>query len=615
MAQAGALQQQRFTKDRAQLARSTSVGASIGVGLLYAIWLAHGFQASLKTSARLSLLFQRVTPLLLNSEQSRVTQYLPALTVTLQQAAKADSASSLAAPYCPMPEPDGVAFAQQLAYSVKSQLLQWNLEIAAYLEPVQWPEISERSRQAKVPIIMYHDVLPDKEIYFDITAEDLENDFRAIKAQGLTPISLSQMISHLRTGIPLPAKPVVLTFDDGYASHYNTVFKLLQQYQYPAAFAVFPGKLDGDVVGRSTLSWAQVKEMSESPLVTLVSHSVTHPSDLTTLSDTDLHRELKDSKQQLESKLGIPIRYFAYPEGNHDKRVVAATEAAGYEAALIMNNESGKFAGDSKNLLMIERFGESRFEEVTAAAWGGPPLPGSVSPSLNITTPISRSEVEIDDLPMTLIAGGQIQTIHANSRYPVVEIADKAETFAAVDGTFFSLESLDSNIMIGPVLSQNTGEFIPGSAGDIDKLTGRPLVLMRPQALKFVPFDPKKHNSLTGIKQEMPAVTDAFVGAAWLVHEHKAQSAATFKNLFAYEEPRHRAFWGINQQGQPVIGVTHAQIDSVGLGERLVKAGFQEAVMLDSGVSTSLAYRGESLMGFESRPVPHVLALVTGSCD
>lgn len=64
-----------------------------------------------------------------------------------------------------------------------------------------------------------------------------------------------------------------------------------------------------------------------------------------------------------------------------------------------------------------------------------------------------------------------------------------------------------------------------------------------------------------------------------------------------------------------MIGVTHAQVDSVGLGERLVKAGFREAVMLDSGVSTWLAYRGESLMGFESCPVPHVLALVTGSCD
>ncbi len=334
----------------------------------------------------------------------------------------------------------------------------------------------------------------------------------------------------------------MLTFDDGYVSHYSTVFKLLQQYQYPAAFAVFPGKLDGDVVGRSTLSWAQVTEMSQSPLVTIVSHSVTHPSDLTTLSDPDLHRELTDSKQQLESKLGIPIRYFAYPEGNQDERVVAATEAAGYEVALIMNSESGKFAGDSKNLLVLERFGASRLEEVIAAAEGGPPLPGSAPPSLNITTPISRSEVEIGDLPITLIAGGQIQTIHTDSRYLVVEIANKAETFTAVDGTFFSLESLDSNIMIGPILSQNTGKFIPGSAGDIDKIKDRPLGLMGPQDLKFVPFDPKRHNSLLGVKKEMPAVTDAFVGAAWLVHDQKAQSAATFKNLFAYEEPRHRAF-------------------------------------------------------------------------
>ncbi len=591
------------------------VGASLGIGVLFL--LANSVRASLQTAAASAALLEISAHRLFNSAQaeSSVAEYVPDFSVTLKEAIAQITPKDPAdkSPGCLMP-PVTAEMGKRLSHSLRKQLSQWNRTLAARLEPVVWPQIHERSRLAKVPIVMYHNILPEKEVYFDITIEDLEDDFRQIQEQGLTPISLAQLVSHLRTGVPLPPKPVVLTFDDGYESHYKTVFKLLKRYRYPAAFSVFPGKLDGDIVGRSTLTWAQLKEMSAEALVTVVSHSVTHPSDLRELSDTDLRNELQTSKQQLEEKLGIPIRYFTYPEGNHDKQVVEATEAAGYEAALIMDNVSGQYAGTSENLLTLERFGESRFEEVIAAAWGGPPLPGTPPPALDIASPIQLNEIEVDEVPLTLISGGQLQTIHADSRYSVVEIAANENISAAVDGTFFSLEYLDSNTMIGPVLGQNTGKFFPGSSGDIDKLKGRPLVLLGPQTVQFVPFNPAQHNTLSGIQAELPAVTDAFVGAAWLVHQQKPQPASTFKNLFAYEESRYRAFWGINQQGQPVIGATQAQVDSVGLGQRLAQMGFQEAVMLDSGASTSLVYEGESLIGFESRTVPHVVALVPDAC-
>jgi exopolysaccharide biosynthesis protein len=113
----------------------------------------------------------------------------------------------------------------------------------------------------------------------------------------------------------------------------------------------------------------------------------------------------------------------------------------------------------------------------------------------------------------------------------------------------------------------------------------------------------------------LPNVTDAFVAAAWLVKDSQPQSASTFKSLFDFDATRHRAFWGINQDGQPTIGVSKEPIDSVGLGEALAKAGFRDAVMLDSGASTSLAYRGESLVGYTPRPVPHVVALLPSELD
>jgi hypothetical protein len=179
-----------------------------------------------------------------------------------------------------------------------------------------------------------------------------------------------------------------------------------------------------------------------------------------------------------------------------------------------------------------------------------------------------------------------------------------------VDGAFFSLEFLDSNKMIGPILSQTTQQFVPGNNGENRKLANRPLVLMGPNSVAFIPFDPLKHNTLQGIQAEMSDVTDAFVGAAFLVRSGQPQPDETFGDLFDFNAPRHRAFWGINQAGQPVIGVSHDPIGSVDLGTALAKAGFRDAVMLDSGASTSLAYKKDSLVGYTPRPVPHVVGLI-----
>ncbi|MGB3514812.1 MAG: hypothetical protein WBA43_00045, partial [Elainellaceae cyanobacterium] len=80
--------------------------------------------------------------------------------------------------------------------------------------------------------------------------------------------------------------------------------------------------------------------------------------------------------------------------------------------------------------------------------------------------------------------------------------------------------------------------------------------------------------------------------------------------LFDFDAKRHRAFWGINQAGQPVVGVSHDFVDSIHLGEILANLGLYNAVMLDSGASTSLSYEGASLVGYEPRPVPHIVGLV-----
>lgn len=490
-----------------------------------------------------------------------------------------------------------------------------------------WPEIHPQATQARVPILMYHDVLSEPEVFFDLVPEQFEGHLKTLKENGFTAISLDQLMQHLRTGAPLPEKPVVLSFDDGYAGHYEHVFPLLQKYQMPGVFFVFPGKVDGDIVGRSTLSWDQVKEMAEDPLITIASHSVTHPPDLREFNDADLTYEMTESKRRLEAMIGQPVHYFSYPAGHYDERVTQATADAGYLAAFTMRQSNEQFAGASESLLAIERFGQSNLPTLLRRAWGGesdtiPPITVSrpAPPSdarlvsgnqgFDFQTPMERERYEVGDHTLTLISGGRPVTIHANSRYQVPEIVAGTNAVGAVDGGFFSLKYLDSNVMIGPVLSQSSRKFVPGNASENPLLNGRPLVLISPDQVRFTPFEASQHNTLAGVYRELPSVTDAFVAAAWLVKDGEAQSAESFGTLFDFDAERHRAFWGIHRDGYPVIGVSHTMVGSVELGQLLHEAGLRDAVMLDSGASTSLAYEGESLVGYIPRPVPHVVALI-----
>lgn len=484
-------------------------------------------------------------------------------------------------------------------------------QLKAYVNPIPWPGIHETAKLAKVPVIMYHDIIPKKEVFFDVTPEELEEHFQLIQENGLTPIGLEQLVTHLRTGLPLPDKPILLTFDDAYGGHYEYVYPLLKKYGYPAAFSIYTLNI-GKNTGRTHVSWEQLREMSADPLVTISAHSVTHPRDVTVLPDGKLRMEIVESKRILESQLGIPIRYFTYPEGKYDARVEKFVQAAGYEAAMTMDDLEDRFAGQSKNLLAIDRIGQSKLKEAIAAAWGGTKI-ASWNLGYDFTSPLTVTKIKINKIPLVFISGGRPITIHAKSRGQLPKLLAGTQAIAAVDGTFFSLKYINSNDLIGPALSQSHNQFIPGNAYDITKIAGRPLVLIGPQNVKFIPFDPTKHNTLEGVRAEMPDVTDAFVAAGWLVKDGQPQPLKSFGDLYSVNEARYRAFWGFNQSGQPTIGVSVDNVGAVDLGQMLAKVGLRDAVMLDSGQSTSLAYKGQLLVKHEPRPVPHAVALVGAS--
>ena len=495
-----------------------------------------------------------------------------------------------------------------------------NADLIANFNPAPFPQISDRARAAKIPIIMYHDITATKDVSWDVTPDELERHFQALQEGGYTPISMDQMVNHLRTGSQLPEKPVLLTFDDNYIGQYQYAFPLLKKYNYPAVWSVHT-RFVGTGGKKPKATWDQLREMSKSGLITVASHTVNHLN-LKDLSDREIEKEVTESKKVLEKELGIAIDYFTYPEGDFTERAREKIKNAGYKGALTMSLDSSleRSANESEDLITIMRFGQSRFDEAIAQASAGTTTnPVAILPTvsngvINFTAPVEKRTVNIDGLSLTLVHGGRAVTAHADNRAQVAEIlAMTPNAIAAVDGGFFSLERIDGNKMIGPVMSQfssKAGFFNNGNKGENPLLNGRPLVLISPTTVKFIPYNAAKHNSLEAVRAELADVTDAFVAAGWLVRDGKPQSAESFGKLYGFDASRDRAFWGIDRSGRPTIGVTMEMIDSVGLGKILAKAGLRDAVMLDSGASASLAYRGKSVMAYEPRPVPHIVALL-----
>ncbi len=495
-----------------------------------------------------------------------------------------------------------------------------NADLIASFTPAPFPQISDRARTAKIPIIMYHDITAVKDVDWDVTPEDLEKHFQTLQEGGYTPITMDRMVNHLRTGAQLPEKPVLLTFDDNYVGQYKYAFPLLKKYNYPAVWSVHT-RFVGTGGKKPKATWDQLREMQKSGLITVASHTVNHLN-MKNLSDSEIEREVLESKKVLEKELGIPIDYFTYPEGEFTERAKDKVKDVGYKAALSMSLDprQERSANESEDLMSIMRFGQSRFSEAIEQASGGTSasqvslLPTVSNGVINFTTPVEKRTVTIDGLPLTLVHGGRAVTTHADKRAQVAEIlAMTPNAIAAVDGGFFSLERIDGNTMIGPVMSQFSsyaGVFNTGNKGENPLLNGRPLVLISPTTVKFIPFNAAKHTSLEAVRAELPDVTDAFVAAGWLVRDGKPQSAESFGKLYGFDASRDRAFWGIDRSGRPTIGVTMEMIDSVGLGKILAKAGLRDVVMLDSGASASLAYRGKSVMAYEPRPVPHIVALL-----
>ena len=191
------------------------------------------------------------------------------------------------------------------------------------------------AKQVHVPILMYHYVRTNP-IASDLIGADLSvnpqsfaREMLMVSKSGMHTITLDDLYAALTQGHELPSHPVILTFDDGYEDFYTGAFPVLQALQLKATSFIITGKAGW----KGYMTWDQMREIEQSGLVEFESHTVTHV-ELNKISPSKAEQELIDSKHVLETELGAPVRYLAYPSGRFNATVSNLAQAVGYEAAV-----------------------------------------------------------------------------------------------------------------------------------------------------------------------------------------------------------------------------------------------------------------------------------------
>ncbi|MEO7718068.1 MAG: polysaccharide deacetylase family protein [Capsulimonas sp.] len=196
-----------------------------------------------------------------------------------------------------------------------------------------------------VPILMYHAVedaarAPEYK-HFYVTRSEFAGQMRMLRRGGYTPITFPMLADAMAGDAALPAKPVLLTFDDGYANLLTNVHPLLRKMNFPyTVFLVSEriGKTNDWVIAEGyeatpLLDWTQIHEMNEWDGVSFQAHTATHPH-LNRIAPDQLRHEIYNSKQQLEQQLQHPMDVLCYPYGHLSDEVVDETRAAGYAMAV-----------------------------------------------------------------------------------------------------------------------------------------------------------------------------------------------------------------------------------------------------------------------------------------
>jgi peptidoglycan/xylan/chitin deacetylase (PgdA/CDA1 family) len=209
--------------------------------------------------------------------------------------------------------------------------------------------VKTTTASSKIPVLMYHRLTtdPHKTDSLTILQKTFSEHMNYLKAHGYNTISIDQLYSYRTKNTPLPKKPVMITFDDGYVSNYTMAYPILKANKQKATVFMIANEID---IKSDALTSKQLKEMDVNNF-RVESHTNKHEN-LATLTYAEQLATITKAKQTLEKLLGRRVRYLAYPFGAYNSNTKNATHDAGYKLGI--STDAG-FTSKQDNRYTINR--------------------------------------------------------------------------------------------------------------------------------------------------------------------------------------------------------------------------------------------------------------------
>ena len=202
--------------------------------------------------------------------------------------------------------------------------------------PAPYPVSDGQTRELEVPLLMYHYISPlpanADAIRRDLTIEPalFVRHLDRLQKLGYQTITIRSIVQHLNTGAPLPEKPIVLTFDDGYIDHYVHVLPALQHRDMVGTFFIVS---DFPYSGNpSYMDWGMIQEMARAGME-IESHAQLHKT-LANRNEAYLRGQAESSMRTFQQELGYRPRIISYPGGKFDAETIRIYRDTGFWAGI-----------------------------------------------------------------------------------------------------------------------------------------------------------------------------------------------------------------------------------------------------------------------------------------
>ena len=217
-----------------------------------------------------------------------------------------------------------------------------------------------------LPILYMHQVVPVPPdigswapakqtffIYQSVTACAFSSQLDWLAARGYHTILPRDLVAFWDQGVPLPANPILLTFDDGSPDWYSTIFPQLRGHGFVGEFYV-----SLDHIG-TAISWDQLREMAAAGMG-IGGHDVNHVQltggSVVPAAPDVMRYQVTEARRALESQLGVRVDSMAYVGGGYDATLMGIVQGAGYSTARAVNRGGWQEPG-ARYRLRVSRIG------------------------------------------------------------------------------------------------------------------------------------------------------------------------------------------------------------------------------------------------------------------